>query len=100
MSQSTIKVDQYQFTGEAVNVYTIQNVSLQLLPQFVEDEQMKIRKWINAPDPSVNFVAAHDKVTEGTGVWFIQDSKFKKWENEGGFLWLQGKGQKLYYVPA
>ncbi|THU85370.1 hypothetical protein K435DRAFT_843289 [Dendrothele bispora CBS 962.96] len=50
-----------------------------------------IRKWIGAPDPSTNFVAACNKMTEGTGFWLVNDKKFQEWKSQGGLFWLQGK---------
>ncbi|THU76987.1 hypothetical protein K435DRAFT_846360, partial [Dendrothele bispora CBS 962.96] len=50
-----------------------------------------IRKWIGAPDPSTNFVAACNKMTEGTGLWLVNDVNFEEWKNQGGLFWLQGK---------
>ncbi|KAF5348194.1 hypothetical protein D9758_014660 [Tetrapyrgos nigripes] len=50
-----------------------------------------IKKWINAPDSSINFIAAYDKITEGTGEWLLEDSRFIEWKEKGGLLWLQGK---------
>ncbi|KAF5337540.1 hypothetical protein D9758_016675 [Tetrapyrgos nigripes] len=32
----------------------------------------KIKKWINAPDPSLNYNAAYEKMSEGTGVWLLE----------------------------
>ncbi|KAF5336208.1 hypothetical protein D9758_017771 [Tetrapyrgos nigripes] len=50
-----------------------------------------MQKWINAPDSSVNFNAAYDKMTEGTGEWLLNDSRLIQWKESGGLLWLQGK---------
>ncbi|KAF5337851.1 hypothetical protein D9758_016129 [Tetrapyrgos nigripes] len=54
-----------------------------------------IKKWINAPDSSVNFNAAYDKMTEGTGEWLLNDSRLIQWKESGGLLWLQGKDYVL-----
>ncbi|KAF9066363.1 hypothetical protein BDP27DRAFT_1330636, partial [Rhodocollybia butyracea] len=51
-----------------------------------------IRKWLKAPDPSTNFVAACDKRTPGTGEWIFSDPQFVEWrEATSGILWIQGK---------
>ncbi|KAF5337853.1 hypothetical protein D9758_016158 [Tetrapyrgos nigripes] len=50
-----------------------------------------IKKWINAPDSSINFNAAYDKMTKGTGEWLLNDSRLIQWKESGGLLWLQGK---------
>ncbi|KAF5336202.1 hypothetical protein D9758_017778 [Tetrapyrgos nigripes] len=55
------------------------------------NESSEIQKWINAPDSSMNFIAAYDKIAEGTGEWLLQDSRFVEWKGKGGLLWLQGK---------
>ncbi|KAF5337868.1 hypothetical protein D9758_016135 [Tetrapyrgos nigripes] len=55
------------------------------------NESSEIQKWINAPDSSMNFIAAYDKIAEGTGEWLLQDSRFVEWKEKGGLLWLQGK---------
>ncbi|KAF5333923.1 hypothetical protein D9758_017476 [Tetrapyrgos nigripes] len=55
------------------------------------NESSKIQEWIDAPNPSINFNAAYNKMTKGTGVWLLEDSRFNEWKDEGGLLWLQGK---------
>jgi hypothetical protein len=55
-------------------------------------------KWINAPDPSVNFNAAYEKMTEGTGMWLMQDPRLIDWKANGGLLWLQGKGEMVFLI--
>ncbi|THU93361.1 hypothetical protein K435DRAFT_193811 [Dendrothele bispora CBS 962.96] len=62
--------------------------------QFTDAKAKEIWTWINPPDCSANFVAACDKMTEGTGMWLIEDSRFKKWltNDHGKLFWLQGKG--------
>jgi hypothetical protein len=55
-------------------------------------------KWINAPDTSVNYNAAYEKITEGTGMWLMQDPRFTDWKANGGLLWLQGKGDMIFLI--
>ncbi|KAF9065983.1 ankyrin repeat-containing domain protein [Rhodocollybia butyracea] len=51
-----------------------------------------IRKWLKAPDPSTNFVAACKLRTLGTGDWIFSDPQFVKWRQaKSGVLWIQGK---------
>ncbi|KAF9071404.1 hypothetical protein BDP27DRAFT_1401423 [Rhodocollybia butyracea] len=51
-----------------------------------------IRKWLKAPDPSTNYVAACDKRTPGTGDWIFSHPQFVKWsQSTFGLLWIQGK---------
>jgi hypothetical protein len=52
-------------------------------------------RWINAPYPSVNFNAAYERMTEGTGMWSMQNPKLIDWKASGGLLWLQGKGEMV-----
>ncbi|THU89419.1 hypothetical protein K435DRAFT_841841 [Dendrothele bispora CBS 962.96] len=86
---------------------TINNVigdqHLHNIYQLSGDKVKEIRAWINPPDPSANYVTACDKMTEGTGLWLIQDERFKKWMKNGNLLWLQGKGladfmNKNYFI--
>ncbi|THU92272.1 hypothetical protein K435DRAFT_213382 [Dendrothele bispora CBS 962.96] len=66
--------------------------------QLPSDIVKEIRAWINPPDPSANYVTAYDKMTEGTGLWLLQDERFKRWMEDGKLLWLQGKGSTDFYV--
>ncbi|KAF5347390.1 hypothetical protein D9758_011303 [Tetrapyrgos nigripes] len=86
-------------TVDSHNVYrdfsnaTIQaggNININQIMRNANDSPA-IQSWINAPNPSSNFIAAYDKITEGTGEWLLKDSKFVEWKQKGGLLWLQGK---------
>ncbi|THU94013.1 ankyrin, partial [Dendrothele bispora CBS 962.96] len=66
-------------------------VPLGKLNQGLDTKIQDIRKWIGAPDPSTNFTAACNKMTEGTGFWLVNDKKFQEWKSQGGLFWLQGK---------
>ncbi|KAF9063553.1 hypothetical protein BDP27DRAFT_1367948 [Rhodocollybia butyracea] len=51
-----------------------------------------VRTWLEAPDPSTNFVAACDKKTAGTGDWILSHSEYVQWrQSRAGILWIQGK---------
>ncbi|KAF9062938.1 ankyrin repeat-containing domain protein [Rhodocollybia butyracea] len=51
-----------------------------------------IRSWLKAPDPSINFVAACDKRTPGTGQWILSHPQYVQWcQGRPGILWIQGK---------
>ncbi|THU84415.1 hypothetical protein K435DRAFT_971163, partial [Dendrothele bispora CBS 962.96] len=78
--------------GNFVNS-TLNNVGHDLeIHYHMSDTRIQdIRKWIGAPDPSTNFVAACNKMTEGTGLWLVNDVNFEEWKNQGGLFWLQGK---------
>ncbi|KIK54268.1 hypothetical protein GYMLUDRAFT_48919 [Collybiopsis luxurians FD-317 M1] len=56
-----------------------------------KDEKEKIQKWLNAPDCAMNFQAADDKRTEGTGQWILNDPEYIKWKQSPSTLWIQGK---------
>ncbi|THU87131.1 hypothetical protein K435DRAFT_867584, partial [Dendrothele bispora CBS 962.96] len=80
--------DSYGHTFNA----TVNNVGRDQVHYHMSDTKIQdIRKWISAPDPSTNFVAACNKMTEGTGLWFVNDGNFQEWKNQGGLFWLQGK---------
>lgn len=50
-----------------------------------------IHKWLQAPDPSVNFNAACAKKHPGTGLWLLEDASFKLWlAKPNSLLWLNG----------
>ncbi|KAE9384831.1 hypothetical protein BT96DRAFT_982206 [Gymnopus androsaceus JB14] len=53
----------------------------------------KIRDWLQAPDCSTNLNTAANKKTAGTGKWIVEHPKYIEWKNNGGLLWIQGKGK-------
>ncbi|KIK54303.1 hypothetical protein GYMLUDRAFT_48862 [Collybiopsis luxurians FD-317 M1] len=57
------------------------------------DEKEKIQKWLNAPDCTINFQAADDKRTEGTGQWILNHPKYIKWKQNPNVLCIPGKGK-------
>jgi hypothetical protein len=51
----------------------------------------KIHRWLSPSDPSTNLNKALQQRQEGTGLWFLQSSLFKKWHRQHhSFLWLHG----------
>jgi len=51
----------------------------------------QIRSWLSAPDPTMNYLKAHKQRQAGTGLWLLQNEKFKEWrENAATRLWLYG----------
>jgi hypothetical protein len=51
----------------------------------------KIRRWLKAPDPSVNHKKALKAHHSGTGQWFLASNEFLHWKQEShSFLWLHG----------
>ncbi|KAF9048138.1 hypothetical protein BDP27DRAFT_694082 [Rhodocollybia butyracea] len=72
----------------ATNIQNIQNS----YHTWNTNDVFAIRKWLKAPDPSTNFVAACDKRTPGTGEWIFSHPQFVEWrEATSGTLWIQGK---------
>ncbi|KAF9061011.1 ankyrin repeat-containing domain protein [Rhodocollybia butyracea] len=53
--------------------------------------EIKIHDWLRAPECSVNFQAAADKRTQGTGQWILEHSKYENWKETSNVLWIQGK---------
>ncbi|THU80608.1 hypothetical protein K435DRAFT_809757 [Dendrothele bispora CBS 962.96] len=51
----------------------------------------KIKDWLKTPDSSSNFVSAVNKMTEGTGVWLVQNPQYQNWKENHGVMWLQGR---------
>jgi hypothetical protein len=51
----------------------------------------EIYRWLSPSDPSTNFNKALQQRQEGTGLWLLQSSLFKKWHRQQqSFLWLYG----------
>jgi Cdc6-like AAA superfamily ATPase len=51
----------------------------------------EIYRWLSPSDPSTNFNKALQQRQEGTGLWLLQSSLFKKWDSQQhSFLWLHG----------
>ncbi|KAE9392297.1 hypothetical protein BT96DRAFT_944734 [Gymnopus androsaceus JB14] len=76
------------YGGTFINAQDSSNVTIQS-----HDPIQKIRDWLKAPDCSTNFDTAANKKTAGTGSWIIEHPKYIKWKNNGGLLWIQGKGE-------
>ncbi|KIK54282.1 hypothetical protein GYMLUDRAFT_906042 [Collybiopsis luxurians FD-317 M1] len=71
--------------------FTINNSTFTVVSN---DEKEKIQKWLNAPDCTINFQAADDKRTEGTGQWILDHPEYNEWKESPGLLWIQGKGME------
>ncbi|KZP13278.1 hypothetical protein FIBSPDRAFT_136771 [Athelia psychrophila] len=77
----TVKLDRRVLNGISARLKGIQDAQT----------EVKIDKWIDAPDSSPNFNAARDKRQSGTGSWFINGSEFIRWmEQPDSVLWLNG----------
>jgi hypothetical protein len=61
------------------------------LAESEQRDKSKFRAWLSPPDPSINHNTACDIHHNGTASWFIQDSRFREWkENGGSLLWIRG----------
>ncbi|KAJ4304872.1 hypothetical protein N0V90_000400 [Kalmusia sp. IMI 367209] len=50
----------------------------------------KIRKWLSAPDPSVDFDKALRLRQANTGLWLLESDLYKRWKADASWLWLHG----------
>jgi hypothetical protein len=52
---------------------------------------VKIRKWLSAPDPSLNYQKALKQRLENTSLWLLESEKYRKWKTDSmSFMWLNG----------
>ncbi|KAJ7675984.1 hypothetical protein DFH06DRAFT_672643 [Mycena polygramma] len=54
------------------------------------DREKKIREWFQALDMREKQRATHALRHNDTGSWFLEDTKFTKWKEEPGYLWIRG----------
>jgi hypothetical protein len=54
-----------------------------------------LRKWLSAPDPSINHNIASKTQHAGTTTWFTQSSTFRDWKKNGSLLWILGNRMLL-----
>jgi Cdc6-like AAA superfamily ATPase len=58
---------------------------------FVDAKLCKIRKWLSAPDPSINFQRALKERYSDTGLWFLESEEYTRWKTDAASpLWLYG----------
>ncbi|KAI9460274.1 hypothetical protein F5148DRAFT_268232 [Russula earlei] len=50
----------------------------------------ELRKWLAAPDPSINHNAACETQHRGSTRWFTQGSTFLEWKESASLLWICG----------
>jgi hypothetical protein len=56
-----------------------------------ETWRSKMRVWLSAPDPSINYRKAHRQRQAETGLWLLESAEFKAWEEDArSRLWLHG----------
>ncbi|KAG9570980.1 purine and uridine phosphorylase, partial [Aureobasidium melanogenum] len=50
-----------------------------------------VTEWLEAADPSVNYMRAIETHRTGTGEWFLHGAQYEKWKAQPkSFLWLHG----------
>ncbi|KAE9395972.1 hypothetical protein BT96DRAFT_942010 [Gymnopus androsaceus JB14] len=76
------------YGGNFIVANDLSNVTIQSHNQVQE-----IKDWLEAPDCFTNFNTAANKKTAGTGMWILEHPKYIEWNNNGGLLWIQGKGE-------
>ncbi|KAF8345390.1 hypothetical protein F5887DRAFT_1282634 [Amanita rubescens] len=58
---------------------------------YVTELLEKFKKWLNAPDPSINHNNIRKKHYKGTGQWLLGDERYVAWkEQSNSFLWING----------
>ncbi|KIK60759.1 hypothetical protein GYMLUDRAFT_594800 [Collybiopsis luxurians FD-317 M1] len=68
------------------------NSTVNIYQNWIKTGELEaIRKWLNAPDPSTNFISALDKRAAGTGTWILRHQTYLNWKVHGRRLWIQGK---------
>ena len=62
------------------------------IDDFTSDRNCStVRKWLNSPDPSLNYNKALQQRHQGTGSWFLKSDIFAQWKTRpNSFLWLHG----------
>ncbi|KAH9208850.1 hypothetical protein DL95DRAFT_272541, partial [Leptodontidium sp. 2 PMI_412] len=50
----------------------------------------KIRQWLSAPDPSINYQKALGLRQHNTGLWLCESDMFKAWKVDASTVWLHG----------
>jgi NACHT domain len=57
----------------------------------LDQKLVRIRHWLSAPDPSLNYQKAIKQHLKNTGLWFLQSEQYKRWMTDAAsFLWLHG----------
>ncbi|KAK2811859.1 hypothetical protein FQN50_001897 [Emmonsiellopsis sp. PD_5] len=83
---STAILEKSKSLGDGVDAMT------NLLTKTTSDEKkQEIFNWLNPPDPSSNYYAAHKKRQKDTGKWFLGGAEYSTWkQTSNSILWLHG----------
>ena len=52
-----------------------------------------IFRWLSAPDSSKNYNEAREKHQKDTCSWFLNGTRFRDLQENGGFVWIKGTGK-------
>jgi KaiC/GvpD/RAD55 family RecA-like ATPase len=59
--------------------------------QDIDAKLVTIRKWLSAPDPSINYQKALKQRQDDTGLWFLESDQCAEWKTDtASFVWLHG----------
>ncbi|KAF7536781.1 hypothetical protein G7054_g4255 [Neopestalotiopsis clavispora] len=60
------------------------------LQPLTDERLIKIRRWLLAPDSSINYQKALLERQANTGQWFLESSLYQNWRESGSSIWLHG----------
>ncbi|KFZ15388.1 hypothetical protein V501_02734 [Pseudogymnoascus sp. VKM F-4519 (FW-2642)] len=61
------------------------------LQPMKDTKLVEIRRWLSAPDPSINYQKAIKLRQCDTGLWLLESEVYSKWKrNASSFVWLYG----------
>ncbi|KAK4250674.1 hypothetical protein C7999DRAFT_38283 [Corynascus novoguineensis] len=71
--------------------YDVEDTKALLEQMRANQVSSEIRKWLNAPDATTNLNIACANKHPGTGLWFVQGTRFSDWLRvPNSFLWVCG----------
>lgn len=78
--------------GNYLQVLTFYHAAARSTLDPLRDEKLvKIRQWLSAPDPSINYQKGLKLRQADTGLWFLESEQYAKWKvNPSSFIWLHG----------
>ena len=63
---------------------------IQMLTTAPDAKLVKIRKWLSAPDSSINYQKALSLRQADTGLWLLESDLYKEWKVKASSIWLHG----------
>ncbi|PSN62572.1 hypothetical protein BS50DRAFT_122517 [Corynespora cassiicola Philippines] len=73
-----------------VGILTFYFATSSSMNQPLDEKLVEIRRWLSAPDSSVNFRKALELRQANTGQWLLESNVYKQWREKGSFVWLHG----------